>query len=57
MNFGLFFSEVVKPRLYQPSTWVGVLAAVTTLATSGLASLPTVLGPLLVSLGLIAVNA
>lgn len=57
MNFGSFFLEVVKPRLYQPSTWIGLLSAATTLATSGLSSLPTVLGPLLVSLGLIAANA
>lgn len=57
MNLQEFFKTVVGSRLRQPSTWMGIATAVLTLSTTGISALPTVLGPLLLSLGLIASNA
>lgn len=50
------FQNIVN-RLKQPSTIIGIVSAVVTLATTGISAAPSVLSALLVSLGLVAVNA
>lgn len=44
-------------RLKQPSTWFGIANAVLILVTGGLTVAPAALSAMLVSLGLIVVNA
>lgn len=47
----------ILSRLKQPSTIIGIMSGVVTLATAGVSAAPSVLSALLVSLGFVVVNA
>lgn len=50
------FVEKMKTRLVQPSTWLGMIGAIITIATTGVID-PVSLTAILTSLGLVVTNA